>query len=545
MDPVLSLQDVMRCHYCETPIPPKHCDICHIHICDACEEKHLSDESKEHYIVPFKMRGLTPNCLKHSTKICKLHCEYCDVPICAECESSAEHEQHKKETLLKSYTRKKELIQSDLQELEDIIYPKYQDAASDIPIQKADLSNHAQKLKISLNDKAQTLHTEIDTIIQKMQADIDVINIEHMATIEKQETVIKQIIEDLSWVILKVRRLLETNDIYLVSKYKSRNHKFKTIPTRLQVTLPRFIHTNHNREQIAQQIGFISKLAVKRLPISTNFLDEPRVIADINIKENNSLLKPLRSVSCLSDSEFWACQNNNIIRLYNLQGDVIKYIQTSSENMPQSITVTRSGDLVYTDYWDSSINLVSGTQVQTLITLPGWSPLYISSTSSGDLLAFIRSDDRSQTKVVRYSGSTEKQSIQWDDRGKPLYTSGEISIYKHLSENRNLDICVADCEAGAVVVVSAAGKLRFLYTGPLSIYQESFSPLGITTDSKANILTSDLDSKSIHIVDRDGNFLRYLKNCGLRDPIDLSIDNFDNLFIAEKNYIVRKIQYYK
>ena len=100
MDPVISLQDVLRCHYCETPNPPKHCDICQMHICDVCEEKHLSGESKEHYIVPFKMRGLTPKCEKHSTKICELHCEYCDVPICAECASSTEHERHKKETFI-------------------------------------------------------------------------------------------------------------------------------------------------------------------------------------------------------------------------------------------------------------------------------------------------------------------------------------------------------------------------------------------------------------------------------------------------------------
>lgn len=98
MDPVYSLQDVIRCHLCEILLPSNHCDICHVHLCEACEEKHLSDESKEHMMVPFNMRGLTPKCLKHSTKLCEVHCEYCEVAICEECVSSGEHEQHEKET---------------------------------------------------------------------------------------------------------------------------------------------------------------------------------------------------------------------------------------------------------------------------------------------------------------------------------------------------------------------------------------------------------------------------------------------------------------
>lgn len=112
------LQDAIRCHLCETPLPSKHYDICHVHLCEACVEDHLSEESTEHKVVPFALRGSIPKCSTHFTKINEQHCEECNIPICAFCALSGKHDQHNVTDILKIMANKKELMQKDLHELE-------------------------------------------------------------------------------------------------------------------------------------------------------------------------------------------------------------------------------------------------------------------------------------------------------------------------------------------------------------------------------------------------------------------------------------------
>lgn len=109
-------QDVVCCHYCETPFPPLHCDLCHQNICNDCEAKHVSELSKPHEIVPFKERGSTPICTKHYCKIIDLYCTDCDISLYVQCASSKEHQQHK------TVKGKIGLLKLALQELEKYIY---------------------------------------------------------------------------------------------------------------------------------------------------------------------------------------------------------------------------------------------------------------------------------------------------------------------------------------------------------------------------------------------------------------------------------------
>ncbi|XP_065926351.1 E3 ubiquitin-protein ligase TRIM71-like [Magallana gigas] len=557
MDPWNSAQDVVRCTLCQYSVAPMYCEVCHIHLCKDCVETHLSDSSIVHKVVSLKQYLTTlnyPKCRKHPTKQCELHCEQCDIPICAQCISSKKHLGHIQVDILKTFESKTEKLQKELEELEKSLYPKYKVIASNIPVQKADLSKNSQKLTTAIDKQGEVWHREIDTIITNLKSNVEEMESKHLPILNKQENEITRTISEITQTIAERKKLLNSKDVSLVSEYKSRIAEFRRLPPNLKVSLPNFRPQEIHTDQLIEQFGSLSALSyttekqdydmppqgAESSPPDRSLMDVPQVITAIDTEYEDGVYR----VTCVNDTEVWTRGSDNMMKLFNLQGELVKSIQTKSGNDPRDIAVTRSGDLVYTVDKDRTVNIVKNKKIQTVIRLRGWRPRGVCSTSSGDLLVVMDSDDDKQSKVVCYSGSTEKQSIQYDDKGQPLYSSDDT---KYISENRNLDICVSDYGARAVVVVNQAGKLRFTYTGPPSTTKESyiFDPLGITTDSQGRILTADCDNQCIHILDQDGQFLCYIDNCHLQDPWGLCVDTRDNLFVAECDTgKVKKIQYY-
>lgn len=548
MDHGYSLQDVLRCHCCDKPDPPFHCDICATYLCEACKKIHLSDESKIHKVVPFKMRRCFSTCQNHFSKICECFCAKCKISICEQCVLSEEHSGHGIVDVMEKLKRQKLVLQRDKYELEKFLYPQYQEIASFILAQKVDCEENSNKLTTAINKYGEHLHREIDIVIKKLKSDLYEWDSKYMDALKKQEYDIKQTISEIRQSIADHNKLMNSNDVSRVSAYTSRIAQFRKLPPKLTISSPSFTPQKISKG-IYQQVGFLSAFSISTenrdyvRPPDRAFIDKPQIINEIATMFPES--SELHSMSCLSDEEIWTCgQYDDAMRLYNIDGQLVQEIRTRSGNSPKGITVTPSGNLVYTDYFDRTICIVHNARVNKLIKRPGWKPLNLCSTSSGDLLVILMSIRNERTKVVRFSDFKEKQTIQYDNERKPLYSSGPFD--KYICENRNRDICVSDLTNSLVVVVNQAGKRRFTYPEHSSTITKTFSPYGINTDSQSRILTADGSTRSIHVLDQNGEFLRYIDNCNLQLPSGLCIDNRDNVFVAERyTRNVKKFEYYK
>lgn len=158
------------------------------------------------------------------------------------------------------------------------------------------------------------------------------------------------------------------------------------------------------------------------------------------------------------------------------------------------------------------------------------------STFSGDLLVIMVSSNYSQTKLVRYCDYNEKQNIQFDDKGHPLYLSSGMNNIKYICENRNLSIFVADLNARALVVVNRSGKHRFTYKG--GSHQKRlklsrpFTPNSLTTDSQSRILIADYWNNRIDVIDQDGQFIRCI------DIICISVTLVHYVWIEDTTFLL-------
>ena len=200
-------------------------------------------------------------------------------------------------------------------------------------------------------------------------------------------------------------------------------------------------------------------------------------------------------------------------------------------NGVRAVCINAKGDVVLmSTFRFQKVFLLKDQTFEVLLNLLDWRPRGLCFGNNGDLFVSMRKKDLSESKVVQYNEGEAIKEYQFDEEGNNLY-SLFTKYLLHLCQDLNGDICVADTALNAVVVVNVEGMLKFVYRGNPSLPNGQFRPRDIATDINGLIMTNDLYSHLVHILDCDGNFLRSIKNP--TGDGGLSVDSDNNLVLGE------------
>lgn len=110
----------------------------------------------------------------------------------------------KKIDALINLERKKKALEKDLQELENIIYPEYQEIASIVSVQRANVDKTYKKLKKTIDKQERDWHRDIDTIVKSLRADLESEKSRMSAFFDKHEGKIKHSIDEIKQTIVDI-----------------------------------------------------------------------------------------------------------------------------------------------------------------------------------------------------------------------------------------------------------------------------------------------------------------------------------------------------
>ncbi|XP_048740322.2 uncharacterized protein LOC125654406 [Ostrea edulis] len=548
--PTTQAQEVITCDLCTKPTQ-KFCNNCQVSLCVECVSKHVENlDSLPHDIVPFKDRKVGfPECEFHTNQRCEAHCQQCDVPVCLKC-MLGPHNGHKVKDMPESFSDKKRELEKETKEIESTIIPLYQnkneETESKISIARAEFD----EMETEKENHRKFWHQEVDTIFNTLGFLIQSMKENHLAALKSHQSKINNCIPDMIQTVQQNKIIMKSRKVSEVTNYKSNLEEYRNMPTDIDVKLPSLKTNTVQGRELSLELGEY-KVSLTQAPPSSltekvtylslqKLLEQAKSITTIPTGVN-----PLYHVACVGVDEAWVSGKDKTIRRVDIHGSVRDTVTTTCKDWPNHITVTRQGELVYSDGHNRTVNIVRHGRTETLITTPrGWHPEKLCCTKSGDILVSMCTTDKSQRKIVRYQGHTVKQEIDRDEDGEPIYKGGEYLLC--VVENNNGDICATDNNADTVVVVDKSGRVRFRYDGTPARRKESFNPVDIVTDSMSQIIVADFNNACLHILDQNGQFLRCVDNCGLDKPHGLSVDSEGRLWVGlALSGEVKVIQYMK
>lgn len=543
-------QEVIKCDFCDKPTV-HFCNSCQKNLCKKCVLQHVTQfQSLSHDIVHYKNKKLQLvflECKLHPGQRCEVQCQQCETPICVRCLIGS-HKSHDAVELLELVQIKREEIQKETKEIEERIVPDYNKTDANLQVKLDEITTEFCKNEQERERLRILWHKKVDKIFDALDYLNNSVKERNLETITSSRTKIKTFIQCMNQTVKKNKQILKSNKASDFADYSSKLNEYKDVLTDLDVQMPSLIGKEvEGKELTIEMEDFKAILTHKLLFSMENEVLHPPPIYELLEKPSIVAYFPtefslLGRLACVGEKDAWIIHAHQHFLRINIHGSVEERFTDGSAVWPD-IAVNNEGELVYSNIFKMTVNIVRQGKSKTLIEMPeGWVPDRLCCTRSGDILVCVSSN--SQRKIFRYHETKITQTVDKDENGKPILKNGEVLPF--MTENNNEDICVSDTNANEAVILSKKGRVRFRYNGTPAKTRKPFCIRDLVTDPLNQIIVADYNNSCLHILDQNGQFLKCVDNCELDQISSLSIDGERRLWAGLSHTgKIKVIQYLK
>lgn len=244
------------------------------------------------------------------------------------------------------YKTKKECIEKDTGEIENVIAPTYEEIRTELINQIANLDGENETITKVMSEQGEKWHKEIDRVFNKMKNEITGIKKKHRNLLERHLNEIKHIESLFKENLPALKELEESNVVTAIIDYRSIIKEFNELPPKVQVTLPTFYLKHIIGDQFYEMFGFLKPFlsTIDKDGCNFKFPDSSKVLHTFNTG-----YRELRSISFYKKEKIWTSARIGDIKCFSNGGKCRKTITTKSKEPPSDIAVKSGGELVYCD----------------------------------------------------------------------------------------------------------------------------------------------------------------------------------------------------
>ena len=549
------------CNICDNPTAIFYCNTCEDALCPICKEHH--EKSKGHEVVPYAEKEdpkyyANVCCATHKAKAAEYWCDTCDVSICGLC-ITKKHKGHVFCMITTIVSEKRKAMQFETNIIRNKTICKWEEILQQIRKITSEFQDNIDKIAKKLVARAAEMHKEVDAILFQSQRTLKEVKTLGLSKLQKQEKYVTDRLQQYKSDVNKYENQLKDTDQSALLQFKEGSMQSKAKLPSFEISTV-FIKGENDTSAMQKIFGELSAEGIrvskgsalnttkvinkskekdqstsneetsdssKTESIQTNsassnaqksLIPEPTVESEFLVDNHNA------HIAIVQHDLAWIQTGFRSVQMMNSDGSVRDEIRNNSNIT--DITLSLDGDLLFTDA-SSNIKLVSKQKEITTLFELIWQPTGLCSLPNNDLLvAFGRCGKVkvfNNEGIIRHNLDHIKFRYPW-----------RVAVNKVNSEMYVSDHEKFGCTGrywGKVIAIGADQQLRYEYSGQ---GEHKICPQGVCTDQMGHVLITDYNKHCVHILDQDGQFIRYLltSNQGLYKPMTIDVDSNSHVWVG-------------